>query len=273
MYEVNVILRKELRDALRGRWLLAFAATFAVLALTLSLVQGRSGDLGDQGFNKTTAGLINLCLLLVPLLALILGAGGIAGERERGTFAMLLSQPISPAQLVLGKFLGLVIAVWVAIALGFGGAGLVMALFSPITDVNHYFFFVGLSAVLAAAMLSLGLFISVFSDSRLKALSIAVVIWFLLVLLYDLGAVGLALSVSSSGRSLLLVVLGNPIECVRILAIMSLESDLDTLGPLGSYVSNEVGRGAGILLLSTALAAWVIVPLLATLRIAGNRDA
>jgi ABC-type transport system involved in multi-copper enzyme maturation permease subunit len=273
MHEVNVILRKELRDAFRSRWLFAFAATFAALALTLSLVQGSAGDLGDQGFNRTTAGLINLCLLLVPLLALILGAGGIAGERERGTLATLLSQPISPAQLVLGKYFGLVIAVWMAIALGFGSAGLVMALLSPVTDVNHYLLFVGLSAALAAAMLSLGLFISVFSDGRLKALSIAVVVWFLLVLLYDLGAVGLALSVSPSGRSLLVVVLGNPIECVRILAIMSLESDLDVLGPLGSYVTNEVGRGAGVALLSAALAAWVIVPLAATLRIASTRDA
>ena len=273
MHEVNVILRKELRDAFRSRWLLAFAATFAVLALTLSFVQGSAGDLGAQGFNKTTAGLINLCLLLVPLLALITGAGGLAGERERGTLATLLSQPISPAQLVLGKYLGLVIAVWMSIALGFGGAGLLMALFSPVTDVSHYLLFVGLSAVLAAAMLSVGLFISVFSDGRLKALSIAVVVWFLVVLLYDLAAVGLALTVSSSGRSLLLVVLGNPVECVRILAIMSLESDLDVLGPLGSYVSNEVGRGPGVALLSAALAAWVLVPLAATLRIAGNRDA
>lgn len=273
MYEVNVILRKELRDAFRGRWLFAFAGTFAVLALTLSLVQGNAGDLGAQGFNKTTAGLINLCLLLVPLLALITGAGGIAGERERGTLATLLSQPISPAQLVLGKYLGLVIAVWMSIALGFGAAGLLMALFSPITDVNHYLLFVALSAVLAAAMLSLGLFISVFSDGRLKALSIAVVAWFLVVLLYDLGAVGLALTVSSSGRSLLLVVLGNPVECVRILAIMSLETDLDVLGPLGAYVTNEVGRGAGVALLSVALAAWILVPLAATLHFAGSRDA
>ncbi|MBA4180212.1 MAG: hypothetical protein C0506_06435 [Anaerolinea sp.] len=273
MRETSVILRKELRDAFRSRWLLAFAATFAVLALTLSLVQGSSGDLGAQGFNRTTAGLINLCLLLVPLLALVLGAGAIAGERERGTLATLLSQPISPAQLVLGKYFGLVLAVWMALALGFGAAGMLMALVSPVTDVTHYMLFVVLSAVLAAAMLSVGLLISVFSDGRLKALSVAIVVWFLLVLLYDLGAVGLALSVSSSGRSLLLVVLGNPIEAVRILAIMSLESDLDILGPLGSYVTNEVGRGTGVALLSAALAAWIAVPLAATLHFAASRDA
>ena len=109
-------------------------------------------------------------------------------------------QPIEGAftlgNIAKGALLGLVIAVWMAIALGFGGAGLVMALFSPITDVNHYLLFVGLSAALAAAMLSIGMLISVFSGGRLKAISLGVVLWFLLFLLYDLGAVGLAPSVS-----------------------------------------------------------------------------
>ncbi len=273
MRETFVIFRKELRDAYRGRWLIAFAATFALVALLLSVVQGSGGDIGEQGFSRTTAGLINLCLLLVPLLALVLGASSIAGERERGTLATLLAQPISPAQVIIGKYLGLVGGVWAAIALGFGSAGMLMALVSPITDVEHYLLFIGLSAVLAAAMLSIGMLISVLSDGRLKALSISIVAWFVMVLLYDLGAVGLALAVSSSGRTLLLVVLGNPIECVRILAIMSLESDLDVLGPLGSYVANEVGTGTGIALLAGMLTVWVVSPLAAALAIARTRDA
>lgn len=273
MREIAVIFRKELRDAYRGRWLIAFAGTFALVALLLSLVQGSGGDIGQQGFSRTTAGLINLCLLLVPLLALVLGASSIAGERERGTLATLLAQPISSSQVIIGKYLGLVAAVWASIALGFGTAGMVMALVSPITDVNHYLLFVALSAVLATAMLSIGMLISVLSDGRLKALSIAIVAWFVMVLLYDLGAVGLALAVSSSGRTLLLVVLGNPIECVRILAIMSLEPDLEVLGPLGSYVANEVGTAAGITLLGSMLAVWALAPLAAALAVARTRDA
>lgn len=273
MSGIAVIYRKELRDAFRSRWLLGFAGTFAVLAVTLSLVQGQSGDLGAQGFNRTTAGLINLCLLLVPLLALVLGAGAIAGERERGTLLTLLSQPISSAQLIAGKFLGLVVAVWLALALGFGTAGLLMALIHPLTDIRHYLLFIALSGALSAAMLSLGLLISAFAESRLKALAMGIIVWFVMVLLYDLGAVGLALTVSSSGRALLLMVLANPIECVRILAIMTLEPDLEVLGPLGSYVTNEVGRTTGVALLIAGLSVWVAAPLALTLHYLGNRDA
>ncbi|MFN8559485.1 MAG: ABC transporter permease [Dehalococcoidia bacterium] len=270
---IVVIARKELRDAFRSRWALAFAATFAVVALALMVVQGQGGDVGAQGFNRTTAGLVNLCLMLTPLLALVLGAGAVAGERERGTLTTLLSQPVSPGQIILGKYVGITAAVWLAIVLGFGAAGLLAALVQPLTGIGHYALFILLSCALASAMLGLGMVISVYADSRLKALALAILVWFALVLLYDLGAVGLALAFSSSGRALLLAVLGNPIECVRILAIMALEPDLDVLGPLGAYVTNEVGRSAGALLLLGALAAWVSVPLAITLRVFSRADA
>ena len=82
MRATRAIMWKELRDAVRSRWLIGYATAFAVVALALSQLQG--GDIGSQGFNRTPAGLINLCILLVPLLSLVLGAAAIAGERERG---------------------------------------------------------------------------------------------------------------------------------------------------------------------------------------------
>ena len=48
MREIAVIFRKELRDAYRGRWLIAFAGTFALVALLLSLVQGSGGDIASK---------------------------------------------------------------------------------------------------------------------------------------------------------------------------------------------------------------------------------
>ncbi len=273
MHATMVILRKELRDAVAGRWLIAFAATFALVAFAISQVQGTGGSLGEQGFNRTTAGLINLCMLLVPLLALVLGAASIAAERERGTLATLLSQPISTTELLLGKFAGLVLATTLAIVLGFGAGGLLIALFGPLTDAGHYLLFMLLATGLAVAMLSVGILISVLSDSRLKAMSIAILAWFAFVFFYDLGAIGFILSVSSSSETLLLAILGNPVESVRVLAVMSLEPDMDVLGPLGSYLSDRFGVGASVGVLLGALAAWTAIPLVAAAVLFAGDDA
>lgn len=273
MRGLRTIMHKELRDAFESRWLLSFAATFALLALVLSFVQGSSGDAGAQGFNRTTASLINLCLLLVPLLALVLGAAAISSERERGTLATLLAQPISQVEIFLGKYIGLSIAVWMAIALGFGGAGLLVALVNPLTDIGHYALFVVLSAVLASAMLSIGMLISVLSNSRVKALALAVMAWFVLVLFYDLGAISVALWISSSGRTLTLAALGNPVESVRLLAVMSLDPDLQVLGPLGSYLQNELGRAVSMAMLGIGVLAWTAAPVAIAAHIFNRQDA
>ncbi|MCZ2109565.1 MAG: ABC transporter permease [Dehalococcoidia bacterium] len=273
MHATRIIMQKELRDAFESKWLISFALTFALLALVLSFVQGSSGDASDQGFNRTTASLVNLCLMLVPLLALVLGAGAIAGEREKGTLATLLCQPVTAIELFMGKYLGLMFAIWLAIALGFGGAGLLVALFNPLTDIGHYALFIGLSAVLASSMLSIGMLISVTSKGRVRALALAVMAWFALVLFYDLGAVSIALWVSSSGRTLTLAALGNPVEAVRLLAVMSLEPDLQVLGPLGAYLDNELGRAVSMGLLSVGIAIWTAGPIVAAAALFNRQDA
>jgi Cu-processing system permease protein len=267
-----ILLAKELRDAVRSRWLVAYGLTFAVVALALALLQP-GGGAATQGFSRTTASLLNLCLLLVPLLALMVGAGSVAGERERGTLSTLLAQPLSSTELLLGKYIGLMFAIWIAVALGFGVAGLLLALLRPIADVGAYLLFVGLAGILASAMLSIGIAISVLATNRVKALSIAMLAWFVLVLLYDLAAIGIAVAVTSSGWTLLLATLLNPVEAVRILAVFSLEPDLHVLGPMGAYLHTKLGVLQSVLVLSVSIVAWVLAPLAAAAAMFNRQDA
>jgi Cu-processing system permease protein len=136
-----------------------------------------------------------------------------------------------------------------------------IALLGPIAGGGDYLLFVALSAALAAATLGVGLLVSVWSQARIQALAIGIVVWFVLVLFYDLAAIGLALRLSSSGEALTLAVLGNPVEAARILAVIAVEPDLRVLGPLGSYLVNEVGTTNTIALLSASLLGWTLVPL------------
>ena len=72
---------------------------------------------------------------------------------------------------------------------------------------------------------------------------------------------------------MLLTVLANPVEGVRILAILSLEPDLQILGPLGAYLSNEFGTASSAVLLTASLLAWAAVPLALAAYIFRQQDA
>ena len=95
------------------------------LAAASAGIESASG-LALQAFGRTTATLMNLCLLLAPLVAVLMGAASIAGERERGTLEHLLAQPLTRTRLLLAKHAGLVISLTVATLAGFLPAGILV---------------------------------------------------------------------------------------------------------------------------------------------------
>src|SRR3990172_849694 len=122
--------QRELREALKNKWLWFYAAGFAGLAFALSRAGlASAGYAGLGGFGRTAASLINALLLFVPLMGLSVGAGALAGDRERGTLLYLLAQPVSRAEVFFGKALGAALALAAALALGFGLAALGLASF------------------------------------------------------------------------------------------------------------------------------------------------
>lgn len=122
-------------------------------------------------------------------------------------------------------------------------------------------------------MLSIGVVISVLAGSRVKALSIAILTWFGLVLVYDLAAIGVAVAVTSSGWSLLVATLLNPVEAIRILAVLGLEPDLHVLGPMGAYLLVQFGAAGSTMLLAVATVAWIVIPLAGAAALLRQQDA
>lgn len=262
MNAVWTIANKELHDAIRSRWLFLYGIAFAILALGISYLGERNlGNLGFENFSRTTASLINLCLLLVPLIALSMGAASIAGDQERGTLPYLLAQPLERWELLAGKFTGLVLSIGTATIAGFGLAGLFIAFYAATMDATTYLLLLGLMLALVAVMTGIGIVASVLSSSRSQAMAGALIVWFIAVLFFDLVLVGLVSGASLGGRGLLAGLLLNPVEIVRVLAIMHLEPDLTVLGPFGAYVMEDMGRGTATAVLLGALAVWVVAPM------------
>ena len=258
---VFILARKELRDAHRNRWFVLYTATFASLSLALAwMAMSGLGTSGMAGFGRTTAALINLVLLVVPLMGLTLGALSLAGEREQGTLLYLLAQPLTQTEVLLGKFLGLALALLTALILGFGLSGLVIAWQGGAAQAATYLTLVLLAFLLALVSLSLGFLISATVGKGSTAVGLALFVWLALVFFGDLGLLGTALVMELDIVQLFTAALLNPLQIFKIAAILDLRGNLEILGPAGAYAIRTYGDRLMPLLL-ILLAAWTIVPL------------
>jgi Cu-processing system permease protein len=273
MMAMRGLVLHELQEALRNRWLVGYGAVFAILAVGLALVGPQlTGGIGLEGYGRTTASLINLCLSLVPLVALLLGSAGIAGDRETGLLEMFLALPLGRGQLLASRFVGAFLAVGLATLLGFGVAGFLIGLATGTGGGLQYLGFLGISLVLAAVFLAIGCAITVTVRNRIQAIAAAIGVWFATVVLWDLVLIAAGAAIGASAQVLAAALLSNPVEISRILALLLLDPTLEVLGPVGGVLVARLGTaGAGGLLLA-ALAAWTIGPLVLALLLFETRD-
>jgi Cu-processing system permease protein len=257
---ILILAQKELRDARKNRWFLLYAIAFTGLSLALAWVSlSGAGNYGLAGFGRTSASLINLILLIVPLMGLTLGALSLAGEREQGSLLYLLAQPINQLELLLGKFIGLALALIAALVLGFGLTALLIAINGGGAQISIYLTLLLLACLLAVASLSIGFLISATVKRGATAVGLALFLWLILVFFGDLGLMGTALVLELSVDQLFTLALMNPLQLFKIAAILDLRNNLEVLGPAGIYAFRTYGTQLLPLLIGLLLI-WIIVP-------------
>jgi Cu-processing system permease protein len=258
---VITITLKELQDARRNRWYLIYVLVFTGLSLSLAwLGMTGLGDYGLAGFGRTAASIINIVLLVVPLMGLTLGAISLAGERERSTLHYLLAQPVSQFEVLLGKYLGLAIALFSALVLGFGISGVLIVVQGGSAEINLYLLMVLLAFMLALVSLSLGFLISSLVRRGSTAISIAIFIWLLLLVFGDLGVMGTSMVLKLGVGQLFTLTLLNPMQIFKIAAILNIRGSLEVLGPAGIYALRTYGTQLMPGLISILLA-WILLPM------------
>ena len=259
---VYTIIKKEASDSVRNRWFVLYTICFSILAMLLLYLSSARGDIaGFQGFGRTAASLINLVLFFIPLIALVTGAISISHERENGTLSYLLSHPITKSEIFFGKFLGILISIWLTISLGFGLAGIAISIEGSGGNISNYLITAFLSALLAASLLSLGFLISVYSKKGAKAIGIAVFLWLLFIVLGDLGIMGTTVAMDLGIKQVFILALLNPAEVFKISSVLMLSPRFEILGPVGIYAINTFGKQGLFLLLISIMVLWILLPL------------
>ncbi len=104
---VRAMMRKELRDLHRNRFILLTMSVAPVIFVVMPMVQifAIHADTPSKGLS-TRVGLSLLYMLIIPsTIPSALAAYAIVGEREQGTLESLLITPIRGVEILLGKAL------------------------------------------------------------------------------------------------------------------------------------------------------------------------
>lgn len=104
---VGAILRKELRDYRRNRFVIATMASTPVLFIVLPMIQliTANAATGNKALNLRI-GLSLLYMLVIPVtMPSVLSAYSVVGEREQGTLEPVLITPVRPEEFLIGKAL------------------------------------------------------------------------------------------------------------------------------------------------------------------------
>ncbi len=131
---------------------------------------------------------------------------------------------------------------------GLGGFSLLFAGSSLLTAV-----FLGIAALLSAGAIG---------RRRTRALALALVVWFVAVVLLDVAALGVA-SVLKSGtasRVLILSVIVNPVGALRTGALLALQGTTAFGAASLAFLRFTKGTTGAFLLLSGSLILWTVIP-------------
>ena len=251
----------ELRVGFRNRWVVTAISILTIFAVVLALAgSAPTGSTAIDPLIVLTVSLVSLTVYVVPLLALLLAFDAFAGERERGTLALLLTYPVGRPAIVLGKFAGHSVILGCAIAIGFGiAAGLV--LFdkgASAAGIAALVRLVATATLLGMVFLALGYVLSAVVRQTATAAALAIGLWLGLVVLFDLALLS-ALVADDGGvftkQVFPWLLVGNPADGFRLFNMASLPEG-------GSAIGSALAHGPSPLAALAGLAAWTGAALL-----------
>lgn len=187
-----VVARKDFRDARLSRALWAITAAFVLLSAGMAVLYATVPELSQDIGELSTLGYLTLLLavttLFVSVAAIVIGAGAIAGERDRGSSKLLLGFPHSRADVLLGKLIGRTAVLAVAILVGLAVTLAVIVALFPTFSPADYAIFAAVTLLFALVYVGIMVAVSATTGSGGRAMAFGVGVFVLLEFLGDLLA-------------------------------------------------------------------------------------
>lgn len=244
------VLRYQLHDLARSRWVLGYA--LLLLALTETLLRFGGGG------PRAVLSLMNVVLIVVPLVSVVFGTMYLYGARE--FIELLLAQPVGRRALFGGLYGGLALPLAAAFLLGVGLPFLWTApgdeaLAGPLVML------LGCGVLLTLVFTALAFLVSLLVVDRARGLGAAILLWLAATALYD-AALVLAVTLFADyplELPLLGLTLLNPVDLGRVLLLLRFDVAA-LMGYTGAVFERFFGSALGLGITAGALALWTAVP-------------
>ncbi len=240
------VIRLDLGEVRRSRWLLLCLGIYAALILLFVLVGLReSSVLGFTGLGRVLFSLCHALVLVLPLLGLLGAGGSIARAREDGSLELWLTQPIGRPVYLAGvtavRFgvLALPLLAMLALLAAWARWGVGQAV-----PWGFLLRTAAVSTALLWAFVALGVATSVWVRGGSKATTYVLLFWALAVALLDVALIGVMLQWQLPARALIALALANPVQSARLALLSAADPELAVLGPVGFYAATRLGRDA-----------------------------
>jgi ABC-2 type transport system permease protein len=263
--ELFAVARLDFAEVRRSRWMAFCVAIYALLGGGFVFVGMReSSVLGFSGMGRVLMSMVHALLLLLPLLALTATGQVINRSRDDGTLELLFSHPVRRGV----YFSAVTLTRFGVLTVPLVGLMIAMALLGRFAFrelVNWAFLFQSLAicSALILAYVGLGIAVSTLVRSQSRSVITVLLIWAMGAALLDFGLIAVMLQWRVNPQTVFLLASLNPVQAARMALLAGASSELSVLGPVGFYLSNQIGA-AGLFTLGivwpTALGvgAWLI---------------
>ena len=169
-----------------------FATTLTVSRTSVPQIETRNALDNEYLALFQTLDLSIIIQIVYSLLALLFAFGTFSGEKERGTLKQIVANPVPRYCLLIGKYIGAMIALLFSLCIGLGVALLLMLLSPSIqftgSDWLRILTFTLISFIYVSVFFTLGMLLSALSHRSATALAFSLFFWIFFVIIHPYTA-------------------------------------------------------------------------------------
>ena len=244
-------------DIVKSKVLIAYTILLAIISVAIFMM--------DADVTKGLVSISTVVMIMIPLVSIIFATTYIFNASE--FTELLVSQPISRKDILMGEFIGISSSVLGAFILG---VCVPVSLFAFSTTALALML---VGCLLTLAFVALSFLASTFTSDKAKGVGLSLMIWFYCTIVFDVLVLLFLFSFNDYPleKAMILLTALNPVDLGRIMILLQLDISA-LMGYTGALYQKFFGSGYGMAFSVVLQFLWILIPMLFALKIFRKKD-